>query len=388
MARQKPEIEIFRAGKHVAADGRTFEFSVGDLEQIAQTYDPQNYRAPIIISHDTQGLGDKALSASEFAHGWVDRLRVVGNSLRARLGRVAPEFVQWVREGRILDRSASFYLPTSPQNPTPGRLALRHIAALGTTPPAVKAMEPLSLSEASQGVVEFGDCACGENSMMYDESCLPKKVFQGVRDYVLASSGSEAADRAISHRDIKRLAMHDQQTQARIADLELQVGAMEAQMAELIGEFEPAHQIDSEMDLVAGMAMNYSEESNVDFSEMLDKVRDLKKERDAAIAKQKHTEAVSFCEAVGVLNPDEAFTVSFSDGSNDKFSTAEFMASLDEEQLGVFKQIVRRLAGQSHLGPMFQEFSAEANDDMDRRNPVTDAYAKAASTYARAWQSQ
>ncbi|MBF0186018.1 MAG: hypothetical protein HQM06_16735, partial [Magnetococcales bacterium] len=42
--------------------------------------------------------------------------------------------------GRFKKISASFYPPDSPNNPTPGLFALRHIAFLGAQPPAIKGL--------------------------------------------------------------------------------------------------------------------------------------------------------------------------------------------------------------------------------------------------------
>ncbi len=150
------EIEILRTGTYTSNSGVSMTFKRGDLEEIASTYNPANFKAPLIISHDTKGLSDKELGNSEFAFGAPKALKVVGDRLKAVFDHIAPEFVQWVRDKKLLSISPSIYLPTSPSNPTPGRLSLRHIAALGKSPPAIKGMEPLSLTELAFGEVEEG----------------------------------------------------------------------------------------------------------------------------------------------------------------------------------------------------------------------------------------
>lgn len=141
------EIEILRAGRHKDKNGIEVEFKPTDLEEIASSYDPSHFRAPLIVAHDNRGHSDRSLVDSEFAYGTPKQLRVVGDRLKAVFDKVAPEFKQWVRDGKLLSVSSSVYLRHSPNNPKPGKLSLRHIAALGKSPPAIKGMAPLALSE-------------------------------------------------------------------------------------------------------------------------------------------------------------------------------------------------------------------------------------------------
>lgn len=158
------EIEIFRAGTHTDSGGFTREWSSGDIDQIVDSYDPKLYKAPLIVSHDidaysiawvgeddTEELSDaekhRAVLEASLAYGWPAELVRRGQSLFARFERIDPQFVDWVRNGNLMAISCSFYMEDHPANPKPGNISLRHIAALGTQPPAVKGME-LDLSEA------------------------------------------------------------------------------------------------------------------------------------------------------------------------------------------------------------------------------------------------
>jgi hypothetical protein len=166
------EIEIIRAGTHTSANGIVVSFDRSDLEEIAANYNPSHFQAPLIISHDTLGIPDRQLAHSEFAYGAPKALKVVGDRLRAVFDKVAPEFVRWVRDGKLLSVSSSVYLRNSPTNPTPGKLALRHIAGLGSSPPAIKGMEPLSLAELAFDEGEDGLITFSEPVISHDEGIL------------------------------------------------------------------------------------------------------------------------------------------------------------------------------------------------------------------------
>lgn len=195
------ELEIFRAGKRTDSSGRSRGYTTADLDEAVESYNPDHFKAPLIISriggHNTGGIADDSLAYSELAFGYPERLKRVGDRLIAEFERIAPEFVQWVKEGRILDRSASFYLPDAPTNPHPGKFALRHIAALGTSPPAVKGMESMAtaLSEFAidlaevEGVVSFGFSS-------------GVAVFRGLRDWLIEQHGLDAANIALPEHAI------------------------------------------------------------------------------------------------------------------------------------------------------------------------------------------
>lgn len=78
--------------------------------------------------------------------GFVRGLVAVGNSLYA-VAEVAADFVDLVREGRLLAVSASFFKPEANNNPMPGIWFLRHVGFLGAVPPAVKGLERMDFSE-------------------------------------------------------------------------------------------------------------------------------------------------------------------------------------------------------------------------------------------------
>lgn len=144
------EIEILRTGTHISNSGDAYTFTHEDLQEVVDSYDPQNFRAPLIVSHDTKGIDDKKLPDSQLAYGTPKFLKKVGDRVKAVFEQISPQFVGWVKDKQILGISPSLYLKNSPNNPTPGKLSLRHIAGLGVDPPAIKGLAPLSLSELTQ----------------------------------------------------------------------------------------------------------------------------------------------------------------------------------------------------------------------------------------------
>lgn len=214
------EIEIFRAGKRPASNGQQYDISTADLEEAVSNYNPSVYRAPVIISHNTQGQDDKKVADSELCYGFPKKLKLIGRTLKAEFEKVADPVVSWVRGGQLHSVSSSFYLPHSPNNPYPGKWALRHIALLGKTPPAVKGLAPLELSEFAnfsnntEGVVEFSIYKYMRYEAVAD-------IFQRLREYLIEKESLELADRILPLHEINiiREMAENEITQARIDEM-------------------------------------------------------------------------------------------------------------------------------------------------------------------------
>jgi hypothetical protein len=199
------ELDILPKGTHRSGNGHTLNATDKELDDLVASYDPASFQAPLIITHDTKGVADSALHATEFAYGVPSALKRVGDKVKAVFDNVAPEFRNWVKENKLTSVSPSFYLPNSPNNPTPGKLALRHIAALGATPPAIKALSgslktAFNFEESSgDGAIDFNFevdpdtlefCGCGGE---YIES----NIFQRLRDWLIDEYSLETADKII-----------------------------------------------------------------------------------------------------------------------------------------------------------------------------------------------
>jgi len=149
------EIEIFKPGTYTAMDGQARTYGEAELRAIADAYDPAVYEAPVVIGHP---------KVDAPAWGWVKGLTYADGALKAVLHKVAPVFAEMVKAGRYRNRSASFWPPTAPNNPTPGKVHLRHLGFLGALPPAVKGLAPLNFSDDADAVViEFGEPGAAGN---------------------------------------------------------------------------------------------------------------------------------------------------------------------------------------------------------------------------------
>lgn len=192
------EIEIFKPGEHRPMQGAAIRFSEADLAACAAAYDPARHEAPLVIGHP---------ATDDPAWGWVKSLKFADGALIAVPDQVNPAFETQVKAGAYKKVSASFWRPDAPNNPTPGSWALRHVGFLGAQPPAVKGLAPIQFAgepaEGADGVVSFGmEEAWGWGAA--------GRLFRGLREWIIAKEGPEAADRALSSWDIDAIAAAEQ----------------------------------------------------------------------------------------------------------------------------------------------------------------------------------
>lgn len=142
-------IEIFRPGRHTDDQGVVREFTPADLAAIAAGYDRTLREAPLTIGHPAH---DRP------AYGWVDGVHVTPEGRLAISPRDAePQFAEMVAARRFPKRSAAFYPPGHPGNPTPGRWYLRHVAFLGAQPPAIAGLKDIQFADDAAGLVCFSE---------------------------------------------------------------------------------------------------------------------------------------------------------------------------------------------------------------------------------------
>lgn len=150
-AQLPPSIEIFRPGRHTDDQGVVREFTAADLAAIAAGYDRTLREAPLTIGHPAH---DRP------AYGWVDGVHVTPEGRLAISPRDAePRFAEMVADRRFPKRSAAFYPPGHPSNPTPGRWYLRHVAFLGAQPPAIAGLKDIQFADDAAGLVCFSEAA-------------------------------------------------------------------------------------------------------------------------------------------------------------------------------------------------------------------------------------
>ena len=127
------ELEVFRAGDY----GGRGAYSEEDLDRIAEDYNPSEHEAPVTVDHHQEGP----------ALGWVRSLRRAGNTLIARLGGMASEFLAQIRSGAFKKRSIELYRNA----PWSGRPYLRALSFLGACPPVVKGLADPVFAEGGKG---------------------------------------------------------------------------------------------------------------------------------------------------------------------------------------------------------------------------------------------
>lgn len=180
-------IEIFRIGKHTATNGQTLPFDQAALSAAVSAYDPTLHEAPVVIGHPKD---------NHPAFGWIDHLELTGDGVvLAHPKQVDADFAELVKQGKYKKRSASWYLPDSPNNPKPGTLYLRHVGFLGAQPPALKGLRDVRFNEAEQGVVEFGDVSPWVFSNL-------AAILRRWREKIIAKEGIESADNFIPAYEI------------------------------------------------------------------------------------------------------------------------------------------------------------------------------------------
>ncbi|MBP8005353.1 MAG: peptidase [Acinetobacter sp.] len=169
-------IKIFKVGNHTDMSGVTRNYTRDMLSECVAAYSPEVHEAPFVLGHPKHD--DPAL-------GWADHLELDEDGiLWAYPKKVDAEFAENVNAEKHNKVSSSFYLPDSVNNPTPGKLYLRHVGFLGAMPPAVKGLGSVQFAEDEQGVVEFGDW--GHE--------LAADLFRKWRDYLIDDLGQEKAD--------------------------------------------------------------------------------------------------------------------------------------------------------------------------------------------------
>lgn len=136
--------EIFRAGRHTANNGLTFDYSADHLNCMAAAYSPGRLSAPLVLGHPQDQD-----AAPQF--GSVARVIAREGRLYA-LAMVADALIDLVRAAHYRKVSASFALPDAAGNPVPGAYYLRHVGFLGAHPPGVKGLAPLAFGENGTAV--------------------------------------------------------------------------------------------------------------------------------------------------------------------------------------------------------------------------------------------
>lgn len=177
----KPKpFRIFRVGTHTDSAGTETTFTREQLEATVKAYNEGDWRAPMVVGHP---------KGHAPAYGWVGKLSIddAGEIKVDEVEKLNPDFAELMKAGAYRNRSASWYAPDHPNNPTPGVWQLRHLGMLGAQPPALKGLGDVEFNDADGVTVEFAD---------YTTSTIGY-LFRSLRELLIAKWGTEEADKAL-----------------------------------------------------------------------------------------------------------------------------------------------------------------------------------------------
>jgi hypothetical protein len=273
-------VEVLKVGTFTDMHGRKVVVTDADLAELASSYDPAVFRAPVVIGHPT-------LDAP--AWGVHERFEAEGGSLYAVEGPVDAQFAAFRDAGRFSERSISFWPRNHPNNPTPGKLHPRHVGWLGAAPPAVTGLARLQGAAPAEFAGFGSDDGVVELSMSYSMSWgmrASASIFGRIREWFVEQFGIEKADQIIPAWDV------DSVRQAATADDDAGINSF-SQPAQ-VAPAAPAHQ---------GPAMNNPNTQTVDLAarerDLAQREQAIKAEEDRLAKLQAdatRAEAVSFAD--------------------------------------------------------------------------------------------
>lgn len=116
------EVQVFCAGKYPQG-----EFTVKDLDEMIENFDPKQHEPPVTIDHRQDGP----------AMGWVKRIWRKGTFLYAELHECTKEFLDLLREGKFKKISVEIWRNYEDT----GKIVLAAVSFLGSGKPQVKGMK-------------------------------------------------------------------------------------------------------------------------------------------------------------------------------------------------------------------------------------------------------
>lgn len=126
-------LEIFQAGQHQDENGSVDQYTVDDLQEMAEGFNPK-LSCPLAIGH---------VDSTSPAYGWAKRVWVEGDRLYAEIGECVKAVKRWLINRFYNKVSIEVFPRDHMSNPTPGKLHLARICLLGAAPPAIAGGPPV-----------------------------------------------------------------------------------------------------------------------------------------------------------------------------------------------------------------------------------------------------
>lgn len=187
----KSPLHLARIGTFTDMHGQDVALTPELLAQLAASYDPALYQAPLVIGHP---------KTNSPAFGWLDKIEATPEGLFGSPINVDPAFAEAVNSGRYPQRSLSFWPADHPGSPTPGQPYIRHLGVLGATPPAIPGLRGADLAADDGTTILF---STPPSNAMPD---IPEVIDLAAREAALATLQAELDRRAQDLSD-KELAL-------------------------------------------------------------------------------------------------------------------------------------------------------------------------------------
>ncbi|HHV7519297.1 TPA: hypothetical protein ACUNF5_000730 [Burkholderia orbicola] len=174
-------IEVFRAGNHVAADGRPISFSRADLDQMVANH--ALGAAPAVLGHPKH---------NDPAYAWTAELKRDGDLLFARFEDINPQFEAGVESGAYRNRSVSVFKDQQ------RGWRVRHVGWLGAVAPAIDGLRPVEFADGQ----EFFEFAAPGVTQLGWGLETAARLFRGVREWLIGDRGQDVADAVVPNWQI------------------------------------------------------------------------------------------------------------------------------------------------------------------------------------------
>lgn len=184
------DIEVFCAGTHTDASGKTNTFTEDDLDSMVANHAVQ--AAPAVIGHPKN---------DDPAVGWVASLKRVGNKLFASFKDWHPAFVAAVDAGSYRNRSVALAPAEG------GGWRINHVGFLGAMLPAVKGMQALAYAAPADTLTFLApyETPAMQTALGFEGMA---EFLRNLREQTIEEKGLEAANELIPSWRIDALTEH------------------------------------------------------------------------------------------------------------------------------------------------------------------------------------